>query len=565
MVSIYVASCRTVSELLQRSFDPASSFPAFHQNGGPFRLLHRHHVKIRSEPQLSVPTLWAQAVEAVLSGSWQFDRPRLGCINTGFASRSEPAQAIDPTTSLSQRESYFFWVEVGAPDPRSIELSPAGLPTFPETVRLKVAIVATGREPIIDPTAAVGELELAPDGLVSAISQPGTITDYRIEAELLKKRLFFPVQPPQQIGLFQFRCNIYYEQILVQSRLISARISEQSRQMHQALRSELDYTLSRTLEPSHLKKLTPHQTSILLATTEKTFNFSFFGGGGEELVKREATLDVLELTDVIEQARGVLRRIAWGDEEDWQSTKSYRYERKVAFAEFKDDLISLAIRGYRLYDSIIDRVTGGRERSHALHQVMRTPGLIQVAIAESPRQHIPATLFYDYRLDTAVERGEYTICSGFLEALDKEAGLEESECFRGHCRSRNSADEDRVVCPSGFWGFRHELGMPLSVKSSSDTPATIIFEKDPLMVAAVSTDPAFTLWSRHEQIVRQFRANLEWTCASNRSELFAILKKSNPHVLYFYCHGGIKNGLPYIQVGSPQPLADRETDVSVPP
>jgi hypothetical protein len=60
MASIYVASCRTVGGVLTL-------------------LLHRDHVKIRSEPQLSVQTLWAQAVEAVLSGSWQFDRPWPGC------------------------------------------------------------------------------------------------------------------------------------------------------------------------------------------------------------------------------------------------------------------------------------------------------------------------------------------------------------------------------------------------------------------------------------------------------------------------------------------------------
>jgi len=51
--------------------------------------------------------------------------------------------------------------------------------------------------------------------------------------------------------------------------------------------------------------------------------------------------------------------------------------------------------------------------------------------------------------------------------------------------------------------------------------------------------------------VRQLRQNLAWTCALNRSDLFALLKKSKPHVLYFFCHGGIKNGVPYIQVGSP--------------
>lgn len=471
-------------------------------------------------------------------------------VNTGFTNRSDPAQALDPITSLCMRESYFFWVEVGVPDPRSIEVTPTGLPTFSESVRLKVAIVPITGELAIDNKAAVGELELSPNGSVLVVSQPARITDTHIERDLLQRRLLFPILA-EQAGLSRFRCNIYYEQILVQSRLISARVTERSRQFHQALRSELDYTLSGTLNPSYLKQLTPHQMSLLLATTEKTFSFSFFGGAGTELVKREATFDVLELKDVIGQARGILRRVAWGDEEDWQSTKGYRYVGQASFAQLKDDLISLAIRGYRLYDSIIDRMTGSRDKSLSLQQIMRIPGLVQIAIAESPRQHLPATLFYDYRLETGIESTSYKICPGFLQALDDDAPLEKSDCFQGRCKSRNSLGEDRVICPSGFWGFRHELGMPLSLTSSLDAPATITFEKEPQMVAGVSTDPAFTLWTGHEQILRQLRQNLDWTCAANRADLFALLKKSKPHVVYFYCHGGITRGVPYIQVGPP--------------
>lgn len=87
--------------------------------------------------------------------------------------------------------------------------------------------------------------------------------------------------------------------------------------------------------------------------------------------------------------------------------------------------------------------------------------------------------------------------------------------------------------------------------ASVEAPATISFERAPLVVAGVSTDPAFIQWTGHEQTVRQFRPGLSWTCAASRSSLFALLKTSKPHLLYFYCHGGIKNGVPYIQVGSP--------------
>jgi hypothetical protein len=511
---------------------------------------------IVGRPILAQETMYAEPSAAEASESFgPFDVPsvleprsRKRVINTGFANPLDPAQALDATASLSAGNSYYFWVDVGLPDEKSIEVSPTPLPTFSGSVRLKVALVPIDGEIVIDPAAAVGELELRPDGSALVVSQPGPIKNSGSKPELPKQRLFFRLHAAQA-GLFRFRCNIYYEHILVQSRLISVRVTERSRFYHQALRSHLDYTLSGTLDPSHLKRLTPHQMSLLLVTGEKTLSFSFFGAAGDEVVKREATFDVLELQDAIEQARSVLRRVAWGDEEDWQPTKNYRYGGKITFEKFQDDLISLALRGYRLYDSIVDRVTGSRERSRSLKHLMRAPGMIQIAIAESPRQHIPSALFYDYHLETGIERNAYKICPGFLHALKDNSVLDDSECFQGQCSSRNSPGEDRVICPSGFWGFRHELGMPLSVAAALDAPSEITYEHAPQMTVGISTDPAFTLWAGHERVMRDLRKNLGWTCATSRSVLFDVLRKSNPHVVYLYCHGGMANGVPYIQVG----------------
>lgn len=469
-------------------------------------------------------------------------------VNTGFSNVADPGLNLDPNTSLAARESYYFWVYVGLPDERSIETVPTSLPIFSERVTLKVAIVPIQGDMIVEPATSFGELDLETDGSTTVVSQSQSVNPAELPLDQRKRRLFFSVRPAES-GLFRFRCNIYYEHVLVQSRLISARVTECQRPFHGALRSELDYTLSGTLNPSHLRQLTPHQVSLLLVTGEKTLSFSFFGSSGDEVVKREATFDVLELQDSIVQARGVLRRVAWGDEQDWQPTKSYRYAGKVAFEQFKDDLISLAVRGYRLYDAIVDRLMGSRDKSQSLERITRSPGLIQIAIPQSPRQHIPAALFYDYRLETGMDRDAYEICTGFLQALRRDVPLEESDCFQGKCPSRNSSNADHVVCPSGFWGFRHELGMPLSVASSLDSPAAITYQSAPQMTVGVSTDPAFTEWPGHERAIQQLRKGLGWSCATTRSDLFRILKKSNPHIVYLYCHGGMSNGIPYIQIG----------------
>lgn len=284
-------------------------------------------------------------------------------------------------------------------------------------------------------------------------------------------------------------------------------------------------------------------------------SFSFFGSSGDEMVKHESSFDVLELQDAIQQARGVLRRIAWGDEADWNSSKPYRYGGQANWKQLPGDLVSLAIRGYRLYDMAIDRVSGDHEHAETLAKVMRAPGVVQVATPQSPRFTLPAALFYDYRLDTAANFDTFRLCPAFLKAAQSAGDLADSACFNGACPSRGAKDEAVVVCPSGFWGFRHRLGFPVSTGSSAlDVPVEIDYGDSLRAVSGRSTDPAFQMWPAHELKLQQIRTGLVWQAAETRAKLIALLRDSAPHVVYLYCHGGTQNNIPYIQIG---PLNDK--------
>jgi hypothetical protein len=56
-----------------------------------------------------------------------------------------------------------------------------------------------------------------------------------------------------------------------------------------------------------------------------------------------------------------------------------------------------------------------------------------------------------------------------------------------------------VVCLSGFWGFCHYLGLPLSVKDSADAPLRIGGSSLPKMAASVWTGNDFKERPSHEQ------------------------------------------------------------------
>jgi hypothetical protein len=104
------------------------------------------------------------------------------------------------------------------------------------------------------------------------------------------------------------------------------------------------------------------------------------------------------------------------------------------------------------------------------------------------------------------------------------------------------------VCPSGFWGFRHALGIPVTLKGAPDAPLSIAYQGQPSLSVAVSTDPQFAQRVAHEGVLRELRPELRY--ADTRADALALLKDSAAQVVYFYCHGGFDKDVPFIRVGA---------------
>ncbi len=201
----------------------------------------------------------------------------------------------------------------------------------------------------------------------------------------------------------------------------------------------------------------------------------------------------------------------------------------------------MAIWGHQFYVQVASQLTDLQLRN--LKNLMLAPGYVQIAMKESPNYVLPAGMIYDYPLDA--ER--YKLCETFVQALQAGLPLEDSLCFQGQCPSHGDLG---VVCPSGFWGFRHYLGMPLSVHLAPQVPATIDFRGSLQMVMGEATD--LQLLAGHEQALSHLKDGLLQVLAcGHRADLFKSLEKS-PHLVYFYCHGGLKNDAPFLQVGPEQ-------------
>ncbi|HIP72669.1 MAG TPA: hypothetical protein EYH05_14900, partial [Anaerolineae bacterium] len=507
-------------------------------------LARRFKVTIRSAPSESLisPSRGGkEEMEAV--GPETDEEPPQRIVSTGFSEDNAPGQPLGSDTPLLPNQPYYFWLEVGEPIAGSIELTPTALPDdLPPKARLQLVLYdfKTGIEQIRPD--AIGEIEIQADGTVKVV-KPVAIPDKLDDPTLVERRLFFPLRTSPQNGRYQLRCNIYYQQNLLQSRLITFYVQEWPRRMPNALISELDYVLSKTFDGRTLSGMGQTRLSVMLNDNGNgTHGFRFFG---ENQFKNDAELGEGELTNLIEMARGALRKAAWGDEKPYQDGKTYRYNNPDA-DRLRADLITFALRGYRFYDALINRLAGDADKAWELADLMLKPGQVQIASKQSARLVIPAAMMYDYPLDDGRPSSQYTLCDTFQKALQNGDPLAEIDCFQGNCPTY---DQDTVICPSGFWGFRHSLGLPVSLDEAPDAPAEIPIEGDVTLAVSVSTDPNLTLRPVHEQRLQAM--GFEWEYADSRDGSLEMLKQLEPELVYFYCHGGLQNDMPYLSLGQP--------------
>jgi len=484
-------------------------------------------------------------------------RPRR--VNTGFASITNPDFTINENTALEANKDYYFWFTISFEKVEdSIEEEEIILqPGVPTEARLIIAIFGFQDGLLITKGADVGELELQKNGESKIINQPMGPNLKELEEQipsakknLLKTRLFFPVKTPLSKGNFKMRCNIYWGQILLRSLLVHAEVVDGIESISEdkvALRTVADYTLTQTFKSAHLNQLKKHRLSIFLNSNgDGTHSFHVYGNNGDQKLKEDdIRFSEGELGSMIKGARMRLREASWGKKEEWQENKmKYKYrDRQPNLERLKKDLFNLASWGYEFYCQIKDRMAGGVNAVPTLEGLIAEPAFIQIAMKESPAHILPAAIIYDQRLVTT---SSVKLCENFERSFLEGLQLEKCECFQGFCPNR---ENKFVLCPSGFWGFRHNLGMPLSIQKSSNVPPIISYQKTIEIAVGVATD--LNLLDHHVQVLKNYKPDITWNYGDSSNKVFQYLKGS-PHIVYFYCHGGELDGLPFLVVGPEQ-------------
>ncbi|GGQ71841.1 CHAT domain-containing protein [Couchioplanes azureus] len=475
--------------------------------------------------------------------------PGAQVVSTGFARDWAPDDPLPSDLTLAGGR-YLFWLAV-APSavPGSIDDFPAPL-TLPDDARtgelITVALFDYPGELGLTAGADVGRLILRGDGGVDIDRQP--THDFRSA-----DRLLFPVDVPGSPGTYRLRCNIYCRNTLLQSRVVQVTVSPTPVRRRDALRTTLDYVTDSVLDPASLARLPPLRLSVFANNNDDgTHSFRFFG---DSAVKATTVVTAGEAEDFLGRVRRTLSWVAWGDTEGWKAGITFKYLKPRRTPTFASDLKELALAGYFMWTAVIGGVACTAEGLEddddspipALQRLMRRPGLVEFANKVKASYTVPAALLYDFDLDTGVECEDWTLCEQALAAIDAGADLAGHPCFLGE-----TTHPQTVVCPAGFWGFRHGVTLPQSVGGGS-APTYIEVADDLRVIMGV----ADRFVGRHTAwVLSKLRASGSVADFQDREQLLSALRdrRQSPHFVYFYCHGTEANGVPALQVGSPTSL-----------
>jgi hypothetical protein len=465
-------------------------------------------------------------------------------VNTGFADeQGEPTSVIVEPSTLQR-----YFIEIGD----RIEGAQDSSVSLPEDLAEGAVIdvvLFTNGDGIELEGPDRGRFQIQADGRVTVLEAAATVSRH------FEHRMFFVFRAPAEPRACSIRCSFYSRGLLIQSRNITIPVG---RGEEPAIVP--DYILARTLSPRYLAQMEPPTLSLMVnANADGTHAFRFYGGQNGELTNN-AFFGEGELKGYIETARRGLRKTSWGTEIEWTPADRYRYGAMKSVPQVLPDLYDLAHRGHVMWDAAITKLAGGPEESDKLREWMKGHGVVQLALKESPAHILPLALFYDYELTRDLPKEKQKICTQFLRSLAAD-DLADEPCFNGDCPSRELGD---TICPSGFWGFRHSIGVPPSLGAQQTSPSEIppfLTDAEPSFTIGVSTDPTMSSRISHVRRLKDVTGAAQ-TVHESRDRTLDAMRVDPAPIVYFYCHGGCHQiDGPFIQVGPKDGQSIARTDL----
>jgi hypothetical protein len=465
-------------------------------------------------------------------------------VSLGFSDPPAPRRDLPSNLPLRPATEYLFWFDVGGPGQGSITDQPSRLPTekLPADAIITVTLLGFEEELEVYPGQDVGRLRLRAAGRPGVEQSPKAL-----RVDPTSARLFFPVRTPSHEGTFRLRCTLQHQNTLLQSWLVRAEVRSVPQKTPNALHATQDFVYSRVLEPSLLHRLPSPELTLMLNGTESTSHLFVIGDDTREAL----SFDPLELKKLVELGRDRLAEATWGKPRPWNGGDKCLYGQDLQPERLRKDLTRLAKVGWSFYTVLSGRLPANR--LDTLEALFARPTSLQLALKRTPQAVFPLALVYDYKIDVEFPDEDFQLCPDFLAALEQGVPLETVTCFLEGCPHRGRRGPSNTICPSGFWGFRHELGLTVSAPNQLESPTHIPYEAPWHAAVGLSTDERLTHREAHIETLKNELTAIHWDCRETRDGVLEMLGSSHPHLVYFYCMGGLTpepERKPFIRVGA---------------
>jgi hypothetical protein len=296
------------------------------------------------------------------------------------------------------------------------------------------------------------------------------------------------------------------------------------------------------------------------------------------------TIDA-NLPNFVEAVREALRKASYND-----IAQEYRFaaDNSGQYSDLIGLLWPMAKTGWELFEKIFTDTTLADE----VRALLGSEGIVHAAHMDL-NQVIPWPLIYDLpidegRSDVTVEEGgvsktypvDRDVCPVGLPTYDgsfptDKCGQSEACLLRGMDaqgqRRRSLPDgsiryhlRETVVCPRHFWGFAHQIEVPVAqqqVRSSKRQSAVATaIAVAPLIDVAVGFNRNVPLADDH---LTKLKAALVMAAVNEpvthrRNDILSMLAKAQPDIVYFYCHAYVSQkdnpkGRPNLDFGAREP------------
>jgi hypothetical protein len=438
-------------------------------------------------------------------------------------------RVLAETATLAPDHDYIVRIDIGPKEQESVVANPIPIPT--ENLKPSSSqgwwfdVVVASSD--VDVAADVHRLFLpfAGRSWVCDCERP----EHVCSTQQRQPYLYVPIRTRTHTGEATLRCTIYDRNNAVQSVCLQFVVAD-GRAGSSAIRGVIDYSLADDVSRAQL--LEPRRLNIL--TNESTT-------GTHKIIvndgNRAIAVDLTEAqaTSTLKQLRAKLREISLGnggnDNQNGKKTDA-----------FVQDLRQLALLGWHLYIA----VAPDRDDRAYLREQLAERATIQ--ISRVTRTVFPWALIYD--IPRELDAG-WTLCPLLKEWETSRAQL---AAYPHNCPYK-AEHHMNVLCPYGFWGFRHLIEQPPSI-GQGVLRTRIRVTKPDRAAAARSLALNQALTEAHFNDLRgSFEGRFDLDACDSRDAIRQAFADPGLPLVYFYCHGktallaGTELPVPFLEIG----------------